>query len=314
MFRRSVLFFLLFFPLKGSSWGFKAHKNIAEKSIYLLPPEIFSFYKKNRATFIEKSVSADKRRYSNKNEAPRHYFDVDFYENDGFPIKMIPLSWEDAVTIIGVEKINDYGKVLWQVHFTYVDLIAAFREKNAEKIIRVSGDLTHYISDACVPLHATSNYNGQKTNQKGIHSLWETIIPKKYMHEYSFFFEKREKSKKVKKLIQETITESYELSKKVLEEEAMVTEKFGIEKKFSPRAKKRTYSSTFVKEYATRMNLMIESRMRKAVDLTALFITQAWKKAGKPVGFTKKVLASTKGKKNKKQDQKESPVLKGHIE
>ena len=34
-------------------------------------------------------------------------------------------------------------------------------------------DLGHYLADAHVPLH-TGNYSSQRTNQTGIHALWET--------------------------------------------------------------------------------------------------------------------------------------------
>jgi hypothetical protein len=43
--------------------------------------------------------------------------------------------------------------------------------------------LGHYIGDAHVPLHTTSNYNGQKTNQHGIHGLWESRIPEQLFDE-----------------------------------------------------------------------------------------------------------------------------------
>ena len=43
--------------------------------------------------------------------------------------------------------------------------------------MRLSAEIGHYIGDACVPLHTTSNYNGQLTNQVGIHAFWESRIP-----------------------------------------------------------------------------------------------------------------------------------------
>src|SRR5688500_10240419 len=56
-------------------------------------------------------------------------------------------------------------------------LTNAFKENNLELIIRLSAEMGHYIADACVPLHTTSNYNGQLTNQVGIHAFWESRIP-----------------------------------------------------------------------------------------------------------------------------------------
>ena len=45
---------------------------------------------------------------------------------------------------------------------------------NLEDVLRTAADLGHYLADAHVPLHTTGNYNGQRTNQTGIHALWET--------------------------------------------------------------------------------------------------------------------------------------------
>ena len=34
--------------------------------------------------------------------------------------------------------------------------------------------------------HTTENYNGQFTNQKGIHGFWESRIPELFYDEYDF--------------------------------------------------------------------------------------------------------------------------------
>ena len=40
------------------------------------------------------------------------------------------------------------------------------KKKNQTKILRYAAELGHYIADAHVPLHASSNHNGQFTDQK----------------------------------------------------------------------------------------------------------------------------------------------------
>jgi hypothetical protein len=35
-------------------------------------------------------------------------------------------------------------------------------------------------------LHTSSNYDGQLTNQKGVHALWESFIPQKFGNAYNF--------------------------------------------------------------------------------------------------------------------------------
>src|SRR5688500_4380112 len=56
-------------------------------------------------------------------------------------------------------------------------LTKAFREKNMAAILKLSAETGHYIGDAHVPLHASSNHNGQYTNQRGIHGFWESRVP-----------------------------------------------------------------------------------------------------------------------------------------
>tara|TARA_B100000900_G_scaffold381441_1_gene367882 strand:- start:461 stop:703 length:243 start_codon:yes stop_codon:yes gene_type:complete len=56
-----------------------------------------------------------------------------------------------------------------------------------EDVIKSAADIGHYVADACVPLHTISNYDGQFTNQKGIHALWESRIPELFTSDYDYF-------------------------------------------------------------------------------------------------------------------------------
>jgi hypothetical protein len=56
-------------------------------------------------------------------------------------------------------------------------LTEAFKEKKQALILKYSAEIGHYIADAHVPLHASSNHNGQLTDQKGIHGFWESRVP-----------------------------------------------------------------------------------------------------------------------------------------
>ena len=72
-------------------------------------------------------------------------------------------------------------------------LTNAFKEKNQAKILKLSAEIGHYIADAHVPLHASSNHNGQFTDQKGIHGFWESRIPELLADkEWDFFIGKAE--------------------------------------------------------------------------------------------------------------------------
>jgi hypothetical protein len=44
------------------------------------------------------------------------------------------------------------------------------------KAMLLAADLGHYIGDSHMPLHITRNYNGQYTNQSGVHSRYESTL------------------------------------------------------------------------------------------------------------------------------------------
>ncbi|NOT37969.1 MAG: hypothetical protein HOP11_11375 [Saprospiraceae bacterium] len=75
------------------------------------------------------------------------------------------------------DRFSSHGVLPYSLPSFYYRLVQAFKEKNEEKILRLSADIGHYIGDAHVPLHTTKNYNGQLTQQDGIHAFWESRIP-----------------------------------------------------------------------------------------------------------------------------------------
>ena len=165
-----------------SSWGFFAHKRINQLAIFTLPEGMIGFYKNNHKYITEHAIDPDKRRYADTAEAPRHYLDVENYENH---IDSIPEKWNDAVNKYGAKKISKDGMVPWQIQRTYYNLVRAFKERDSLRILRYSADLGHYVADAHVPLHTTNNHNGQLTNQTGIHGFWESRIPELFAKNYN---------------------------------------------------------------------------------------------------------------------------------
>ena len=86
----------------SNPWGFFAHKRINQFAVFTLPEEMIGFYKKNIEYIEEHAVDADKRRYALKEEAPRHYIDIDYYGEN--PFEKMPRKWKDAV-----EKFSEGG-------------------------------------------------------------------------------------------------------------------------------------------------------------------------------------------------------------
>ena len=184
---RTLLLLFLCFSISANSilpWGFFAHKRINKYAVFTLPEELIGFYKKNIEYIEEHSVDADKRRYAVKEEAPRHYIDIDYYGEH--PFDSMPRKWNDAVDKYSEDTLQAYGILPWHIEIIYKRLVYAFIEKDSDKILKYSADLGHYVADAHVPLHTTLNYDGQFTGQKGIHAFWESRLPELFSENYDY--------------------------------------------------------------------------------------------------------------------------------
>src|SRR5215207_4056104 len=240
-------------------WGFYAHQKINYYAVFLLPPEMLLFYKQNIQFISEHAVDPDKRRYAVVEEGPRHYIDIDRYGE--YPFKTLPRRWDSAVIKFGEDTLNAHGIVPWWVQVMKGRLTNAFKEKDAKKILKLSAEIGHYIADAHVPLHASSNHDGQHTDQKGIHGFWESRIPELLAEkEWDFFIGKAEYIKNTQDFIWKRVLESAAASDTVLKFEKALSQKFSSDKRyaFEPRNGniQRQYSSLYSKAYNDGLNGM----------------------------------------------------------
>lgn len=266
-------------------WGFYGHRKINYYSVFLLPPEMMVLYKPNIDFIVEHSVDPDKRRYSVKDEAPRHYIDIDYYGT--YPYPALPHKWTDAVKKYTEDTIVANGIVPWHVQTMLGRLTAAFKEKNFSKIMKNSAELGHYIADAHVPLHASSNHNGQLTDQKGIHAFWESRVPELLAEkEFDFFIGKATYISDPGAFIWDRVLESGKAADSVLTFERDLTKEMGVDKKYSFEERNgvviRQYSSAFTIAFNKKLNGMVERRMRQAIYAIASFWYTAWVNAGQP--------------------------------
>ena len=156
-----------------SKWGFFGHRKINLLAIYTLPTPLHSFYRRHQGELQELAVLPDARRYIVDEEAARHYIDLDKYDLN----KISFTTWEQMLRKIPEDSLRTHGIVPWYIPIVYQRLVNAFLKKDSTQIIKLSAELGHYVADAHVPLHTSSNYDGQKTGQTGLHSFWESRIP-----------------------------------------------------------------------------------------------------------------------------------------
>ena len=267
---------------------------------------MIAFYKQNIEFISEHSVDPDKRRYAVKEEGARHYIDIDNYGT--YPFNELPRNWDSAVTKFSIETMQKNGIVPWWLQTMQYRLTTAFKEKNAQGILKLSAEIGHYLADAHVPLHASSNHNGQLTGQRGIHGFWESRIPELLAeNKWDFFIGKAEYIKNPPDFIWKRILESAAASDTVLKYEQQLTKEFPADQKFSFENRNgiiiRQYSSAFSIAYDQLLKGMIERRMRQSIFAVASFWYTAWVNAGQPE------LTNLSGKNFSQEDIKEFEEL-----
>lgn len=281
----SLVFVLLVFNYNVYCWGFYAHQKINYYAVFLLPPEMMVLFKPNISFLSEHAIDPDKRRYAVPEEGPRHYIDIDRYGE--YPYLALPRKWSEAVEKFGEDSVKENGIVPWHVQTMLNRLTNAFKEKNYSYIMKYSAEIGHYIADAHVPLHASSNHNGQLTNQKGIHGFWESRVPELLAEkEWDFFIGKADYIKDPGDFIWKRVLESARAADTVLTYEAYLTRQFSDDQKYSFENRNgktiRQYSSAFTIAYNKKLDGMIERRMRQSIYAIASFWYTAWVNAGQP--------------------------------
>jgi len=277
-----VVGFALVFYLSG--WGFFAHRRINRLAVFTLPPEMIGFYKQHIVYLTENAINPDRRRYAIKEEAARHYIDLDIYGDSAW-YKM-PHKWYDAIEKYTEDTLQSYGIVPWHINLMKIRLTNAFKENDFERILRLSADIGHYIADANVPLHTTENYNGQLTNQKGIHGFWESRLPELFSDNYDFFVGKSSYIENPQEEAWLAVKNAQLALDSVLIFEKELSQKFADSKKYSFEEKGastvKVYSKKFSYTYHQMLNGMVEKRMQASIKMIGNFWYTCWVDAGQP--------------------------------
>ena len=267
-----------------SSWGFYAHYRVNRFAVFTLPAGMKGFYEANIGFITEHAVSADKRRYVDSTEAPKHFLDADHYGKN--PFASIPKHYTDAAVKYTADTVIKYGTLPWTIAQNYYRLVKAFKAHDTSAILYLSANLGHYVADACVPLHLTKNYNGQLTNQTGIHALWESRLPELFGAHYNCFAGKAN-------YIDNPLDEAFRICRSsfkcvdsVLRLERTLNRQFTHEEKFAMVKHGEKYIEDYSEQYALAyqkaLKGMVQRRMRLAIRSVGSCWFSAWVDAGQP--------------------------------
>jgi hypothetical protein len=273
----------------ADAWGFYGHKRINRLACFTLPPDMFPFFKRHIDFISDESVGPDRRRYAVTGEAPRHYIDIDHYAKSGEdPFAIMPRKWNDAVAKFTEDTLQAYGIVPWHIDVMYKRLVGAMQRGNVDLILKNATDLGHYVGDAHVPLHTTENYNGQLTNQHGIHAFWESRIPEISAENYDHLVGRALYIDSPLDAAWEAVYDSHMLLDSVFGIERRLSiqfpedRKYAYEQRGTSRTLTRSYSREFTLAYEEAMKGMVERRMNASILSLGNIWYSAWVVAGQP--------------------------------
>ena len=273
------------------AWGVWGHEHINRGAIFALPTEMRLFFY-NHADFITQEATVpDLRKYTmgDKTEGARHYIDMEDY---GFQNPdSVPVTPAEAKLRFSEKTMQDNGILPWHIQDMMEKLTKAFRDGRRNEILFLAGDLGHYIGDAHMPLHTSSNHDGQLTNQKGIHSFWESQLPEYYGEGYTLRVNEATYIKDIPAAAWGIIHHSHSLADSLLKVERDQMTEYAGKDLYHRDAKgeiaknifgRNVYSDQFAASYHDALRGMVNDQMRRAVQALADFWFTAWVNAGRP--------------------------------
>jgi hypothetical protein len=295
------LFLIFQFKIENAnSWGFEAHKKITELAIDIIlnlqsvkgvEQQKFNSLKKfleaNKATIIERCIEPDMVRNELKDEQFNHFIDIDRYGS--YPFWELPRDKRKAIEKFGFENVQKNGLLPWRIAEVMDSLGEAISNQSNEKMLRYFSWIAHYVEDAHQPLHVTENYDGQLTNQPGIHSRFETELVKYMISKNGLNFNpKRLASELVNfeaisdkvKFAFDIVLESYKYIEPILEADRFAKDKIPVEKLY--RVEKRDgrtryiYSDDYYSIMNERLGSLVLSRMEKSAVRLAYIWLNVW--------------------------------------
>jgi hypothetical protein len=275
---------LLLFSSTVLSWGFWAHKEINRYAVQALPVEMQPFFKHFADSIIAHAIDPDVRRSSDPSEASTHFIDIDRYGK--YPFSDLPRPFDEASRKFGKATIDSNGTVPWRIVEFKQKLTDAMKLRDTTQILFYSSNLGHYVADAHVPLHATENYDGQLSAQKGLHARWESRIPEKFGSAFKLGAPSVQYIKDPLNTAFDIVLESAMLVDSVLALDLEVRHEI-------PRSElthvvqrrgrdELEYSDKYFALYQKKLNDMVERRLKDAIRRVASFWYTAWVDAGKP--------------------------------
>jgi hypothetical protein len=275
----AALAVLLLAPRPAAAWGFEAHRFIMGHAIDLLPAALRTFFESRRAFIVERSIDPDLWRSAGfDQEPPNHFVDLDYEAFGPYPFQALPREYDLAVQKFGREVIDVQGRLPWRGQEFFGKLqrsFASLKERPTPRyafndIAFFSAILAHYVGDAHAPLHAVVNYDGQLTNQHGLHARWEAELFERLRSRLKVAPAAPRGIANPRDSLFDALLASNRLAQSVLDADKKATEG------------RRHYDDAYFDAMAKSQHRLMEDRVNDSITAIASMIVGAWEQAGRP--------------------------------
>jgi hypothetical protein len=268
-------------PTGVGAWGLDVHRMITRRALDGLPAPLKAFYAPDREFVAEHSVDPDMWRIVGLkgirgDEDPNHFLDIDGLD-EAPPFAGVPRDWDAYVARYGLERANRMGRVPWRVEEIYQVIVARFRDLArpgaayaGENIKYLTAVIAHYLEDANQPFHAALNYDGQLTNQRGVHARFETQLVLRNVSRLKLAPVTIRPVGPIRDYVFATLVESQSLVDGLLAADRAAARG------------REFYDDAYFRQLLEGVRPVLERRLSDAASAVASVIVAAWTEAGRP--------------------------------
>jgi hypothetical protein len=279
MLRRAcaALLITLLLPSSALAWGFEAHKAIMRRAIDILPPELKPYFTAHRDELAYRAIDPDLWRNVGWEEDQNHFMNFGAPEFGPFPFLAMPRDYGTALQKFGFTTMKRLGMLPWREAEMFGNLqraLVRIGQNNGFATVDTvlfAAVASHYIQDATQPLHATNSYDGQDTNQRGVHSRFETELFERYESRLVLTPAPPKAFASPRDFAFETLLTSYQKVDLVLKADKQAI------------GSKKLYDQEYYEAFLQNAKPLLEERLSAAITATASIIVSAWEQAGRPV-------------------------------
>ena len=271
-----VFLLLIALPAPAFAWGFVGHRLIMSRAIDLLPAELRPLFAVNRDEIVMRSIDPDLWRNVGWPEDPNHFLDFGVPEYGKFPFPDLPREYGAALEKFGRATLDRNGTLPWRLAEIFGNLrraLDAFRRPGpytGSDTILFTAVMSHYIQDAHQPLHATDNYDGIQTGQRGVHARFERDLVERFLSRLTLKPGPPLKIASARDTAFSALLASYQLVDTVLQADKAAS------------VGKDTYDDQYFEKFFASMKPVLEKQLSAAISANAGLIIAAWEQAGRP--------------------------------